>query len=240
MNGDLLANKVRRIIRDFNTSTRSGLFWSDNEIRLALNIAQDSFVNFCIDNNLFYYFRKLIRQYEADTSLAPSSLPDNFMAYSSALVYDNAEKVPPSKLAQIHVGGDADKYRWISHDGCFIINQDIAFTSNGVGTCGVLFYYKYPSFIGLTSLNDHINRSDFSVVDFDQFIYDNIISYHASVILGMKETKNKRNVLIDRHLLESLINVTDYTENHQVDADIPKQKYSNLMKAMRQAGVQNG
>jgi len=54
MNGDVLANRVRLILRDTQSPADQGLFWSDMEIALALNNAQAIFVNASLRLGLSY------------------------------------------------------------------------------------------------------------------------------------------------------------------------------------------
>jgi len=231
MNGDPLAAKIRRILRDFTSPTRGGQFWSDEEIRLALNAAQDIFINFCLNNDLYYLLDRLISVVQVPISTDnPITVPQDYLHFASAVVgKESGQDI--DRVAQIHIGGDADKYMWVVHDSCNIIADEIHFMAAGVWGIGQLFYYKRPSFIGLTSLGDDTNP-DFNDVDFEDSIYDDVICYHAALLLGIKETRNKRNVLYDRTFMNKVLTVPQNIENY-ADIETPSVKYDEVIKKMQ-------
>ncbi len=200
MNGDALIIRVRRILRDTANKTEQGEFWSDREIILALNVAQDIFINFCLTNNILYLLSDLINP----TSYIPSeenyNWPLPYMHYVSALAGNEANLKP----ARIYLGAEGYHYLRAAHKSCTILNNSIYFTDGDITPpsdgSGVLYYYTYPSYIGATSLGDNpsspipgiVPRPDFQKINFDDFIYKDIFVNHAAVILGLKEITNQR------------------------------------------------
>lgn len=215
MNGDNLAVRVRNILRDNTSATKLGQFWDDEEIRLALNNAQDVFINFALKNNLGYLLKNLLTSVTLlDPTANPAQLPQDYMHHCNAVVYEGIyEEGIPSYMAQIHTGGDADNYMWVNHANASIINNNLYFRMNDSWASGMLLYYRYPSFIGLTSLGDN-TRPDFNTVDFENDIYENVICVHAAVILGYKETRNKRNVLLSREFYPDVLNIPTNIERY--------------------------
>lgn len=206
MNGNQLIVEVRNILRDplnavtsqpastrvtpaFNVPSRLGSFWSDAEIILALNSAQDIFVNYCLNKKLYFYLDYLFTSVQNNlVSNNPLALPSDYLHYASGSIGVIDE---PTQLAQIHIGGDTDKYLWTMHDHISIIEEWIYFIQNGAFGTGILFYYKQPSYIGATSLGDAL-RVDFNDTNFEDYVYNDIFVNHASVILGAKDTWSKR------------------------------------------------
>lgn len=196
-----MAARIRDILRDNPNITEQGVFWSDAEIRLALNASQDAVVNFCLRNELTYPLLGLVRtvaynaptQAQINTQTGYQSLPNNYMHFASAYIPDSDTELMNLRYpAKMYLGADAEEYRNAIHVGVSIMNNNIkAVFMNNPNSQFVLIYYCYPSYIGLTSLGDASTRPDFATIDFTPDFYD-IILRHAAVLLGMKETQTQR------------------------------------------------
>ena len=186
MNGDNLALKIRDILKDTPSMVQQGTFWSDWEIYLALNAAQESFLNSCIIHKLHNCLNTLIAQTIPATTIDLSLItnPNRYMHYVSANIVGE-----PNRLARIYLGNEGHVFRNVDHDFCYIENNIASFFSRGIATNGILYYYRYPSRIELTSVQGTPNTN----IDFPAEYYD-IIALHASVILGLKETQTQRDI----------------------------------------------
>ena len=200
MNGDALAARVRDILRDVTTPTEQGQFWQDPEIRLALNVSQDSVVHYFLQSDIVAPLSGLLRtQVYAPPSFnvvnnntGYQPLPTNYLHYASAVVWDTADEMQVYRYTpKMYLGADAEVYRNAVHIGVSINGGGIkAVCMNNPNSGFELYYYCYPSYIGLTSLND-ASRPDFNVIDFTNDFYD-LIARHAAILLGMKETQTQR------------------------------------------------
>jgi len=213
MNGDALIQDVREILRDVQTPIHQGQFWDDREIILALNAAQDVFVNFCLKYEHYNLLDRLFT-YIQNTS-NPQAIPSDYLMYASGEVL--SEEV--SKIAQIHIGGDADKYMWAFHDAINIVGSLMYFIVNGAYGYGTLYYYKKPSYIGATSLGDAV-RPDFNTVDFDSYIYTDIFVNHASMLLGLKEIQTTRDYKKMKRVMQDLAIKPEHIENYVEHKDV--------------------
>ena len=196
-----MAVRIRDILRDNPSPTEQGVFWSDNEIRLALNASQDAVVNYSLSIQLTHPLIGLIRTavYNAptqaiiDNAYGFQGLPNNYMHYASAYVIDTPDEDLSTNRspAKIYIGADAETYRNSIHVGVSILQNGVkAVNMLNPNAAFILDYYCYPSYIGLTSLGD-ASRLDFTITDFSPEYYD-IILRHAAVLLGTKETLNQR------------------------------------------------
>lgn len=190
MNGDVLINRIRTILKDNPDSTRQGQFWDVKEIVLALNASQDIFVNYCINNKLNHLISSLLVNtgYLTHTFLLPNiALPVDYLHYASGRVGPDINNL---RLARVYIGGTGETYRPTSQDAIIILRNSIQFRVNGTLTGGVLYYYKTPSFIG-DSIT-YTGVTDFSNQDFNFYIYRDIIAQQAAVLLAMKEVQTQR------------------------------------------------
>ena len=86
MNGDNLALTIRDILKDTQSPVQQGSFWSDWEIYLALNAAQESFLNTCINHKFKNCLNTLITQTTPAQTVDITLLanPNRYMHYASA------------------------------------------------------------------------------------------------------------------------------------------------------------
>lgn len=213
MNGDGLAVRVREILRDVQTIVHQGEFWSDREIRLALNQSQAQFINIALRLKLDYLLAGLHSTTGYVTPVTDATdpnylggwiaLPNDYLHYVSGMVgyEDNLF------LARLYLGATAEVYRNTQQAGIFIINNLYrGILRNDVETGVVLNYFRQPYYIGLTSMGDNpavtpvTGRTDFLLQDFDDYVYNDIIVGHAAVILGMKETQTQREFKIKKQI----------------------------------------
>lgn len=222
MIGDNLVVRVREILRDVQTITHQGEFWSDAEIRLALNTARDTFINTCLRLKLDYMLSGLLTTTGTVTPITNVNdpnylggwigLPSDYLHYVSGRVADSEDNL---YLARLYLGVTAEVYKYSTQAGIFIVNQayldalnvpvHITNVYRGIFrnniTCPVeLNYYRQPSIIGLTGIDD-LDPS-FNVQDFDDYIYNDIIVGHAAVLLGMKETQTQREFKVQKQIFK--------------------------------------
>ena len=222
MNGDNLVTRIRAVLRDKETAIKKGEFWSDYEIRLAMNAAQEIFVNYCIMAKHEYLIDSLFtRLNNTAPTNNPVALPSDYLHYISGFVRADADEI--METCQIHIGADADKYLWTRHNAIDIIQDNVYFIRDGVYARGVMFYYKRPSFIGLTSLGDN-TRPDFNTTDFDDYVYNDIIVLHASSILGLKEIQTTRDYKEFREYIANLAIYPQHIENYVEQLDVKEKE----------------
>lgn len=180
-----LAERVRQILRDEETVYAQGQFWDIRHISLALNSAQNIFLNFCIRNSIW----QLLSSLYTNTGFIPSgTLPSDYLHCASAKVGTTEENLVTAKL---YLGGKGYNYRFVKDDAAIILLENLYFVRNGSPASGILYYYKKPSYIGLEELGDY-TRSDFDIIDFHAFIYEDIITNQAAVLLSFKEIQTQR------------------------------------------------
>ena len=200
MNGDRLLIRVREILRDVETVSHQGRFWDDVEIAIALNQSQEIFINTVLRLKLYHLLAGLhtttgFQSPNPDVNDGWMTLPEGYLHYVSARVNKDMPVI-----ARVYLGASADMYKNAVHAGVFII-KDLyrGIFAYNTETEVELNYYRRPSYIGLTSLGDD-TRSDFTQVDFPDYVYDSIICGHAAVLLGMKETQTQREYKIKKHI----------------------------------------
>jgi hypothetical protein len=200
MTGQSLIDRVRRVLKDTPSLVEQGTFWSDNEILLALNIAMYVWINFCIKNNFTDDLSGIIKK--SSILHSPTTLPPDYLHYISSTVgYDDFHQY----ISQIFLGGNADVYFRTKIVGTFIVNNQIWFTWNrdykysiNANCMGFLYYFKYPNPIVTGNFD----------INFHDHIYMNTFIKHASVILGIKETKTTRDIKTYRRYLQSLLTMS--------------------------------
>lgn len=232
MNGDLLITRARQILKDVPTNVAQGQFWADREIILALNAAQDIFLNFAIENKLHYMLAGLVTNTQYMTTQRNFTFDPPYLHYISARTGDFNNQKP----ARIYLGAEGANYEHTHHKAIAIIGNDV-YVLDGNQLIprdgqGFLFYYKRPSYIGATSLGDNPNsplppivpRTDFFNVDFENYIYNDIFANHAAVILGAKETTTQRDYKkLKRNLSELILNppiYANYVRNIEFTGEI--------------------
>lgn len=185
-----LIRRVRLILEDVENPTKKGEFWSDAEIILALNAAQDIFVSYCIRNKLNKHIQGLYRR--TDVIPSQSNLPSDYLHALSALTVQNNIQ----RFARLYFGGDADMFRYnITQNKCLIIGDKIYFYDGINEVNGILNYYKKPSKISVY-IDPEIPYDPSK--DFTDDIYLKVIAKYAARILGIKETMTSRD--IRRHI----------------------------------------
>lgn len=229
MNGDNLARRVRAILRDETSDTVKGEFWRDEEILLSLNAAQDVFVDFCLRGQRRDLIKGLIKSSPYQTAGTTDSLltvAADYLMYSSAQVGPGAGQL---RMSRVYLGGEGYDYLYVNHDATVILGNDIYFIDDGDPQGGgVLHYYKQPSYIGLSEYNDPTDpgatdpRADFTVQDFDDYIYYDLMAIHASVMLGAKEPTTQRDFKNYSSVVSQIVLYPQYVNNY-VD------NYENLL-----------
>ena len=197
MTGSELIFKVRKILRDQEDPWLKGEFWSDEEILLCLNAAQDNLVNYCLVSGNGYLLNGLTSatQHESITSIPVTTVPIDYLHYISGQVGEDPSSL---KTAKVYLGGDAIPFRYSNYNNAVvIINDQLLFIDNGVIGKGVLHYYRRPSSIVKTAFQD----------SFDRYVYTDIIANNASVIAGMKEIQTQR----DYKKLKRVMKAVSYT-----------------------------
>lgn len=180
MTGSILLNRVRRLLKDVQSDTEKGEFWSDSEIYLALNNAQLSYASYLIKAGQYHQVAGLLTNTPIS---AGGTLPADYFMYASAYV-DNAGDIYPRKIAKIYIGGEAWSFRFVKDTSCWIIGDNYGFvdSANYDTAQGVLYYYSYPSTIIAGNFND-----DFAVNQ-----YTDVIVHIAAIYLSMKEPQTQR------------------------------------------------
>lgn len=221
MNGDNLIARTRRILRDVVSDTMQGEFWNDETIRLALNTAQDIFINTCLRVGIVDNLSGLFTN---TGYIASGTLPADYLHYASAKVGDNEAD---ARISKVYLGGDGSAMFYSLHDATLIIQDTITFIRNGTAGNGILYYYKYPSYIGATSLGD-AGRADFDVMDFEPFIYNDILANHASVLLGFKEVQTQRDYKKNKQYMQDMftypMRINNYTNSKDISIVAPKEQ----------------
>jgi hypothetical protein len=221
MNGDVLAQRLREILHDKETATDKGTFWDDRQLRLALNAAQDVIINRLLNNKQYSNLLGLATQ---TTYGRNTVVPWDYLHYMSGQVGDTEQTL---KLARVYLGATGDAYINVNHYAVCIIGNAMMFVNKGERiSSGILYYYKRPSFIGLTSMGDD-SRSDFNTIDFAFDIYDMIVQ-HSAQILGMKETQTQREFKLFKNLNSELsvqpIDMVNISQTQEIPTMFMEQK----------------
>lgn len=229
MDGLALTTHIRNVLRDVQSSYALGEFWDDREVRLALNTAQDVFVNTCINSKNYHLLNGIFTN---TGYVASATLPTDYLYYASAKIGPTAVT---QKVARVYEGGEAYHYRWVQHTAALITNNNYTFIYNGVLSSGTLFYFKRPSYIGLASLGDNIN-ADFLNQDFDSWIYTDLIANHAAVLLAIKEIQTQREMkTIEKMMKEYTIQPKEFA-NYPLNNEMSEP----LLRKMRMYAQANG
>lgn len=227
MNGDNLIIQVRRILKDVPTNVSQGEFWDDREIILALNVAQDMFLKFAIENDLHYLLAPLVTVTANMQGMRDYVFDPPYLHYIGAEVGDDGVEKP----ARFYLGGDGVYYQNTAVLSCSLINNDLLFTDGRLAVPrngrGKLAYYKRPSYIGATSLGDD-TRPDFNTQDFEDYVYKDLIANQAAIICGAKETQNQRS--FKKHIRAIIYQIANpavyanYLINPDFSGYIPRQQ----------------
>lgn len=216
MLGAWLVRKIRRIIKDDQDFWTKGVFWSDRELYLCLNMAQYNFVNYCLFTDTTYYLNALVTStiHESISNIPVTTIPDDYMHYISGQVGDDVNKL---KTAKIYLGGEGILYRYSNYNSAIIIiGNDLMFIDNGIIGKGILHYYRYPTEIIAGNFQD----------DFDTYVYTDILVNNAAVIAGMKEIQTQREFKKKNRLMLELktnpIKLANYVGNNDLSSVILK------------------
>lgn len=186
MNGDALVERVRRILKDVADDTHQGEFWDLREIMLALNVAQDILLNYCLRNQREDLIKGLVKN--TGIIASDTTIPTDYVHYVSAQVGDAESTL---RTARIYIGGYVDQYINVTHDAAFIFDETLSFRSEGSTSQGQLWYFKRPSVISSTTPPFN---TDLTGNDFHDYIYNDIIAVHASILLAIKEIQTQRDI----------------------------------------------
>ncbi len=197
---------IRNMLHDQETEYQKGFFWTEEEIRLALECSQMTFLNFCLKNNLLSPLQSLFREISISNPRQDFPLPQTYVEILSAWLgsYDGMEWTP----AQIYTGIYAFNYLNELVDAVYIINDKM----NWKKLIGGWFVYSQSPLRYLMIRSPTINftsaNSNDVLVDFPDYVYEGVIIPYAVEILGVKETINSRNFKLYQDLISSLINNT--------------------------------
>jgi len=227
MNGDSLITRVRRVLKDEATNVAQGNFWSDREIILAINAAQSIFIKHALELELHYLLAQLVRKTVYSTSATNYVFSPECFSYISAQVGD----IDNLKPARIYMGGDGMYYENTHHKAVILIGKDVYFIDGAYtdpkNGWGVLHYYTYPSYIGATSLGDNpsapippiVPKTDWYSIDFEDWVYNDVIANHAAVICGLKETTNQRDFKKYKRVMGEMMMNPGIYANHILEAE---------------------
>jgi hypothetical protein len=207
MTGVTLINRTRLKLRDVETDVSQGEFWTDDEILAVLNACQLSFINFCLNHNLYQELFLLMTS--VDVSGRWDNLPLDYLHYQSGRV--------EGKPAKIFLGGDGFGFLNSNLEAFIIFNNLVSVrdgTSFGTGT---LYYYKVPSQIDAGTFADCFSWEAYR-----------LISDYAVTLLGMKEIQTSRDFKTKKRLVEELAVNPPIFANYLRDKEsIIKQKLQN-------------
>jgi hypothetical protein len=230
MNGSGLVSKVRTILKDIGTDPdvslltnphgpNQGRFWQDSEIILALNSAQDIFINYCIQKEKHHFLTELIRNTGLVNSGEPFVFTDPYFHYLSGVV-----GAGDLKTARIYLGGEGFSYNNVLHWAIAIIGNNLYFIENGNLSQGILYYYTYPVAIASATV----------LHNFDDYVYTNLIANYAAIILGMKEIQGQRDFKKYKRYLEEISSQPEtfawYVENNDLSIGKVIQRLQNAQQ----------
>mgnify|MGYP006967013289 CR=1 FL=1 len=168
------------MLRDVESDTVKGTFWTDGIILKMLNETQLVFINHASRENPV-----LLDSLYQSTAYLPYTpgqdilLPGTYFHYASAEVGPDEDNL---EFARTYLGGSGVAVLTTKINTCFIYRNIIYFVNNGVRSGGILHYYKYPSVISI---------ADFEPSFYDD-VYDALIVRHTTAVLGMKEVQSQR------------------------------------------------
>jgi len=207
MDSAQMRSHVRNILRDVQSDYLLGEFWDDREVWLALNVSQDLFVNYCLTAvDKQHLLQGLVRDTGYVTAIN-AALPSDYLHYISAKI---GPTLNSQKIARVYLGGEAYEYQNVSHTAALITNNTYTMIYDGAYTNGTLYYYKYPSYIGLAVLGD-----------FDDYIYINYIASQAAVLLAVKEVYNQRDLKTIMKYYNELVKQPQAYANYPINNDVP-------------------
>lgn len=206
MLGQTLIDKTRVILRDRGRNNLaplgdtmnsvSGQFWSDYEVLVCLNIAQDYVINRAILLKDTALLQMLIVQGVYQT--APSNpliphlnLPNDYLQYIDGKV----GSAPNYHIARIYLCGDAIPFLHAKHDAIYILRDTIIYNNMGnYNVGGILNYYKRPT---------KIVQGEFENSFVNKVYYDYIVRYGAA-LLSTKEIHTQRDYKNYRGVIDEM------------------------------------
>lgn len=206
MTGNYLLNIVRRHLKDLPTGTEQGEFWSNDEIRLVVNIAQDIVTNNALIMDNDKILEHLLRATEYEAAFAGVALPSTYLHYYSAQVQQGGRYMP----ASIYQGGEVPLYQNVEAGICLIWADTVHFKSGGSPADGWLYWYERP---------DAIVFNDDEMTSFTEEIYYDYIIPVAEYFLGMKEPQTQRELKLKMRALQEWATGTRYLTNFKTSED---------------------
>jgi hypothetical protein len=191
MLGQTLIDRIRVKLRDpdntaVTLATSRSMFWYDPEILAVLNACQYSFINFCLERNLY---QDLFLLMTSTQLIQQDILPTDYLHYQSGRIEKFSFDVP----AKIYLGGDGVTYLNSDLDAFIILNTAVDVRVGRVLGTGTLYYYKKPTTIIAGTFAD----------SFTADVY-RLISDYAITILGLKEIQTSRDFKGKKRLVEEL------------------------------------
>lgn len=184
---------VRKGLKDVETDTQKGQFYSDTEITFAIRQAINTYFDYAIKMRLHGELRGLIR------GVSPTRtpvLPNDFGWIISGRVGPDENNL---FMAQIFINGQAYDNIDTNKAAILIINNQVIFRyRNIINPWGEFYYYKQPE-----QFPDNPD-ADYSL-EFPLYVFDNAIIPFAMILLGFKETQNSRNYKTFKRFVEALI-----------------------------------
>lgn len=225
MDGNNLIRRIRIKLNDLPNLAEQGQFWDDREILLALNNAQDLFIDFCIRTNKYHYLYGLLvsfNNFVINNSRFWSSLPADYFSFASASVIQPWNQTAQdiggmdfdtirrhAQTAKVYIGGEAFYYYYVNQNACFIFANNITFRNYSYTNLGSVIPLTLPPNQRIDGVLYYYhypaiiigNRFDPS---FPDWIYENVFVDYAILLLGMKETQSQREFKMKKRLVREL------------------------------------
>lgn len=219
MDGSALVGQVRKLLRDVETNSSQGEFYSDREIIDALNSGQLIFVNYCLEKKLYIFLQGLIRQsgvigWNAITfqPFLLSTLNPSYLHIISGIYNEVSSDNNIPRLAQVYIGKNALQYLYVKHYGIYILGDKIYFSQgrDALGNYdikgqGIILYYTYPYKIYYNPPIPY--PADYLLKSWTDDIYENVIANLGASILSLKDSISQRDI----KLIQESKTYTNYT-----------------------------
>lgn len=213
-------NLIRRLLQDIPTRDNQGFFWDPAELRLALNMAQLTFVKYVLATKQFYYLNRLINKVNINSPVSEIDPSWDMLIPTTAWVLDQNGNL---NYARIYMG-DGVVFENVGHNACLIIGDTIRFVTRdrNVGgqlpTTGILYYYRYPREIYFpTDDTAPIPLQPDVSQDFDDTVYEHFIIPYGVAILGLKEITNQRDQKFYKRFLTQILSIPQSFANFVAD-----------------------
>lgn len=207
MTGNELRLRIRRHLRDVETATEQGEFWSDEELLNVVNHVQHHIVDKAIESKVQDVLYNLMAYGDFPAAqFGNHQLPTDYVHYASAQAEQAGQYYPCS----IYLGGRVILFNNTRNAKCTIFNDELNFLYDGSGVAGRLYYYRKP---------DDITFNDNELNTFGDEIYRNLIYLASTVLLGMKETQTQREFKTKQRELREWLFGTDYLPSYLISED---------------------